>query len=325
MELLGEFLKLTVLGGLTIAGILVILIWKKNLATKVTYIRFVVQLAAAASFFYLFTFPVWQLAVLMVILLMPLVLGRFFCGWLCPFALYMDIITLIRKALKIRYRNLPDKLNKVLHNLRYAFLLLFLFFIPIILWLIKPPATLDSAVLMGLLLAGPFEPLKVLLDPATPLIVPWAGPLEVNGVYFSYPYVQKIIYYSGEVFGSFNALIFLVLTIVGAFFFRRVWCRFCPTGSSVAIINRFKVFKWIPLLHLDKDKEKCTKCGICKRVCPVQVTEVYEQEGGEINTSMCMLCLRCVEMCPYEDCLKVKIGRKTIFNSRNWLKPSEAE
>jgi polyferredoxin len=147
----------------------------------------------------------------------------------------------------------------------------------------------------------------------------------VNGVYFSYPYVQKIIYYSGEVFGSFNALIFLVLTIVGAFFFRRVWCRFCPTGSSVAIINRFKVFKWIPLLHLDKDKEKCTKCGICKRVCPVQVTEVYEQEGGKINTSMCMLCLRCVEMCPYEDCLKVKIGRKTIFNSRNWLKPSEAE
>ena len=110
-----------------------------------------------------------------------------------------------------------------------------------------------------------------------------------------------------------------------SFFVRRVWCRFCPTGSSIAVVNRFKGFKWAPLLHLDKDEEKCTKCGICKRVCPVQVTEVYEQKGGKINTSMCMLCTRCVEMCPYEDCLKVKFGGKTVFKSRNWLEPSTIE
>lgn len=325
MELVGEFLKLTVLFGLTLAGILVILIWKENLATKVTYLRFVVQLATVAAIFYLFTFPVWQLVVLTVILLMPFVFGRFFCGWLCPFGLYMDVITLVRKALKVRYRNLSEKLNKVLHYLRYILLFLFLVFIPIILWLIKPPATLDSAALMALLLAGPFEPLRVLLDPVTPFIVPWVGPLEFNGVYLSYPYVQRLIYYSGEFFSLFNALIFLALTVIGAFFVRRVWCRFCPTGSSIAALNRFKSFRWVPLLYIDKNEEKCTKCGICKRVCQVQVNEVYEQKGGKIRTSTCMLCLRCVEMCPYEDCLKVKLNGKTIFKSRNWLKPSEAE
>jgi formate hydrogenlyase subunit 6/NADH:ubiquinone oxidoreductase subunit I len=52
---------------------------------------------------------------------------------------------------------------------------------------------------------------------------------------------------------------------------------------------------------------------------------VYEQKGGKIDTSMCMLCMRCVEMCPYEGCLKVKIGRRTVFKSRNWLKPSLVE
>jgi len=329
MELIGEILKLTVLAGLAIAGILVILIWKKGLATKVTYLRFLIQVVAMVAVFYLFTYPIWQLIVLIVILVMPIVLGRFFCGWLCPFGLYMDAITLIRKAFKVRYRNLPDKLNKFLHNFRYVLLLFFLI-VPFILSLIDPPPSLDSATLMALLFAGPFRPLGVLLGPVIPLIVPWAGPLEIGGVYFSYPYVQEVIFYSNgvfseEIFVTITALIFVALTVVGSFFVRRVWCRFCPTGSSIAILNRFKGFKWAPVLHLDKDEEKCTKCGICKRVCPVQVTEVYEQKGGKIMTSMCMLCTRCVEMCPYEDCLKVKLGGKTIFKSRNWLEPAEVE
>jgi polyferredoxin len=327
MELLGEILKLTVLAGLAIAGILVILIWKKGLATKVTYLRFVIQVVAMVAVFYLFTYPVWQLIVLIAILIIPIVLGRFFCGWLCPFGLYMDAITLIRKALKVRYRNLPDKLNKFLHNFRYVLLLFFLI-VPFILSLIEPPPP-GSAALMALLFAGPFRPLGVLLGPVIPLIVPWVGPLEIGGVYFSYPYVQDVIFYSNgifsEIFVTITALIFVALTFVGSFFVRRVWCRFCPTGSSIAILNRFKGFKWAPVLHLDKDEEKCTKCGICKRVCPVQVTEVYEQKGGKIMTSMCMLCTRCVEMCPYADCLKVKLGGKTVFKSRNWLEPSEVE
>jgi polyferredoxin len=191
--------------------------------------------------------------------------------------------------------------------------------------IIEPPENLDIGIIMALLFAGPFEPLRILLGPVIPLIVPWAGPLEIGGLYFSYPYVQEVIYYSSGIFVTINALIFLALTVVGSFFVRRVWCRFCPTGSSIAILNRLKGFKWAPVLHLDKDEEKCTKCGICKRVCPVQVTEVYEQKGGKIMTSMCMLCVRCVEMCPYEDCLKVKIGGKTVFKSRNWLEPSEVE
>jgi polyferredoxin len=158
-----------------------------------------------------------------------------------------------------------------------------------------------------------------------PLIVPWQGPLEISGLYFSFPYVQEVIKYSGDNFATVGAFIFLVLIVVGSFLIRRVWCRFCPTGISIAVVNKLKGFKWAPLLHLDKNETKCTKCGICKRVCPVQVNEVYEQKGGKILTSMCMLCLRCVEMCPYEDCLRVNFGGKTAFKSRNWLEPSELD
>jgi polyferredoxin len=328
MELLGEILKLTVLAGLAIAGTLVILIWKKGLATKVTYLRFLVQVVAMVSVFYMFTYPVWQLIILIVILVLPLFLGRFFCGWLCPFALYMDAITLIRKTVKVRYRLLPDNLNKFLHNFRYVLLLFFLI-MPFVMVLLGPPQSLDLATTLALRLGGPFEPLRVVVGPLIPLIVPWEGPLAISDVYFSYPYVQEVILYAqpvfSELFVNIIAWIFVALTVVGSFFIRRVWCRFCPTGSSIAVVNRFKGFKWAPLLHIDKDAEKCTKCGICKRVCPVQVTEVYEQKGGKITTSMCTLCTRCVEMCPYEDCLKVKFGGKTVFKSRNWLEPSTIE
>ena len=228
------------------------------------------------------------------------------------------------KGLKIRYRNLSDKLNKLLHNLRYALVLLFLGLAPV-LYIIDSHSTSEALKLMALGLAGVFEPMYLLLGPLVPLIVPWEGPLEIGGLYFSFPYVREVMLYSGENFATLSALIFLALVVVSSFFIRRGWCRFCPTGCSIAALNRLRGFEWAPVLHLDKNETKCTKCGICKRVCPVQVTEVYEQKGGKIMTSMCMLCFRCVEMCPYEDCLRVNLGGKTVFKSRNWLEPSEVE
>ena len=324
MELAAELLKLTALAALALAGILVILIWKRNRTTKVSYLKFFVQAVSFVAIFYLFMYPVRPLLILAVILMMPIVLGRFFCGWLCPFGLYMDLLTLIRKVFKIRYRNLSDKLNKLLHNLRYALVLLFLGLAPV-LYIIDSHSTSEALKLMALGLAGVFEPMYLLLGPLVPLIVPWEGPLEIGGLYFSFPYVREVMLYSGENFATLSALIFLALVVVSSFFIRRGWCRFCPTGCSIAVVNKLKGFEWAPMLHLDKNEEKCTKCGICKRVCPVQVTEVYEQKGGKIMTSMCMLCLRCVEMCPYEDCLKVNLGGKTVFKSRNWLEPSEVE
>ena len=323
-ELLAELFKLMVLSGLTVAGILVIIIWKKNRTTKATYIKLLIQVVSLVAIFYIYTYPVRPLHVLAVILIFPIVLGRFFCGWICPFGLYMDALTIIRKTLKIRYVNLSDRLNKFLHNFRYVLLLFFLI-LPIILSLIEPPSSFNSLSIMVLLFAGPFEHLGILLGPLVPLITPWKGPLEIGGLYFSFPYIQDAIKYSGESFSTIIALIFLALIIIGSLFIRRVWCRFCPTGSSIAVLNKIKGFSWTPMLHIDKNERKCTKCGICKRVCPMQVTEVYEQMGGKIMTSMCTLCSRCVEMCPYEDCLRIKIVKKTVFKSRNWLEPSEVD
>lgn len=323
MELLGDSLRLTVLAGLGIAGVLAVLIWLRNPTRKVTYLRFIVGAVSVAAIFYMFTFTqLWMVLVVAVILLMTIPLGRFFCGWLCPFGFYMDLISQLRKALRIRHRLVPLKLNGAVNRLRYAILLFFL----ILPFVLGPIA--DYQYQFIYFLTGPFKPISILLGPLEPLVVPWTSVTNIFGIYLSWPYVTPVAFYSGTDYTGIpdlvwiNAIIFVAITAVGAFFIRRFWCRFCPTGSSLTL--KFKG-KSSALLYIDKDEEKCTKCGICKRVCPVQVQEIYEQKGGKLTTSMCLLCLRCVEMCPYEATLKVKLGRKTLFESRNWLKPSQSE
>jgi len=324
-EIIGNVLRIAVLAGLGIAGVLAILIWKKSMSTRVTYVRLVIQAIAFASLFYFFTFTVPLLYVLIGLFAVTIVLGRLYCGWICPLGFVMDLTIMVRKAFKIRYRNLSDNLNLRLHQTRYAILLVFLF-LPFLVWLIQTPPSLTVALLETKLLAGPFRPYSILIDPMIPFVVPWTSAsfsfLQIN---WTFPYVQEFYGYVGQNLGQFIAIAFIGLTLFASFFVRRFWCRFCPTGISLAVMNRFKGFKWAPTLHLEKDEEKCTKCGVCKRVCSVQVTEVYEKKGGKIDTSMCMLCLRCAEMCPYEETLKLKFGNKTLFKSRNWLEPSTSE
>ena len=145
---------------------------EKELASRITYIRLVIQAVAFAAIFYVFTYSIPLLYVLIVVFAMTIVLGRLYCGWLCPFGLVMDLVIPLRKAFGIRYRNVPEKLNKILHQSRYVILLFFLF-LPIVLWLNQPPPNLNFAVVMAQLLAGPFRPYSVLLDPLIPIVVPW--------------------------------------------------------------------------------------------------------------------------------------------------------
>ncbi len=325
VEYVGDVLRLFILGGLGVAGIVAILIWKKNLATRVTFLRLMVQMVAFAAIFYVFSYStiIPMLFELLFIFGLTIFLGRFFCGWLCPLGFILDVEILIRRALKIRHRIIPNKLNVALHKARYVILLVFLL-LPAVLYALDPQEILVSP-LMGSLLAGHYRPYSILLDPMIPFIVPWTGPVVVADINLSFPYAQNIITFTNAQIGPYLAVAFVIVTLAGGFLIRRVWCRFCPTGASIAALNQFKGFKALPLLYVEKDEEKCTKCGVCKRVCSVQVNEVYDQKGGKIGTSQCMLCVRCVEMCPYEDVLKIKLGNKTVFKSRNWLEPSNSE
>jgi polyferredoxin len=323
--LLGTIFAAIVAIGLALAGVLIITIWKKDRTRKLSYLRLFIQVVSLVGIFISFTMALWLVAFFLVIFAVTLFSGRFFCGWVCPFGFYMDLIAMLRKKLGIRYWTLSDRVNGALNRLRYVIAAAILVS-PLLLGALT---ITPASQIQFLFLRGPYHSLNLFLSPLEPLIVPWTGALANLGFVdwsFSYPYTRDIVYYINiPVVTSVLIYIFIGLTLVSTFMYRRFWCRFCPTGITLAAANRFKAFKWAPVLHINKTEEKCTKCGICKRVCPVQVTEVYEQKGGDIKTSMCLNCMRCVEMCPYEDCLKVNLGGKTVFHSRNWLEPSNIE
>ena len=258
-----------------------------------------------------------------IIMLAAVILGRVWCGWVCPFGLYVDLMTRLRKALKIKRRNFSDRFNERFHQLSYLILALII----ILSVVFASQAITGTQLVDGTQRGGsvytyfsapfcqvcPMKPLCILMETGVGLMKPAWIVQNTTGQF----------YQLGFYITSTN-LIILALVTAAAFFFRRSWCRICPLGGLIALFNRFPPFKWISGVRLNKVEEKCTKCGICKRVCPTQVKEVYEQKSGDVASSQCIYCLRCVEMCPYEDCLQFKFAGKTVCRSRNWLIKSDS-
>ncbi len=257
-----------------------------------------------------------------IIIIAAVLLGRFFCGWVCPFGLYLDLMTRLRKALKVKRKLLSDKFNERFHQLSYLILALIL----ILSVVFASQAIIDTQLIPGTEKGGsiytyfsapfcqvcPMKPLCLLTESSVGLMRPEWLTQNTTGQFFEV----------GFYLTSTNLIILAIVTLA-AFFFRRSWCQICPLGALIALFNRFPPFKWISGVRLNKVEEKCTKCGICKRVCPTQVKDVYEKKGGDVANSQCIYCLRCVEMCPQEDCLQFKVLGKKVVKSRNWLNKSD--
>ena len=332
MKLISDILLTTITAALVTAGTLAILIWIRNLTRKLSILRLFIQIVATVAIFVaLLTWPIpfsptlagltvfiaeRLILVLVVIVALTAVFGRFFCGWLCPYALYMDLFTRLRKALKIRYWKLPEKLNDSLNVLRYVIIGV-IFLLAVVLGPFSPD--LWRFVIMFM---GPFKSLIIMfMLPLEPLITPIGEAIGFNSWGASFIQLSATIdFFNDQFVISLTLFVFIAFT-AGSFMVRLLWCRFCPAGLTSSIWNKLPLFKWLPLLHLNKVEEKCTKCGICKRVCPVQVNKVYDDKVGNVTSTKCLACFRCVEMCPYEDCLKIEFAGKSIYKSNNWLEP----
>ena len=250
--------------------------------------------------------------------LMSIILGRIFCGWVCPFGLYLDFMSWIRKTFKIKHQSLSEKTNEKIRQLRYIIIATII----ILCFILGSQAITGTLVVPGTQPGGytytyfsspfcqvcPMKPLCVMIETAI-------GPMRPAQIFSTTTgqFLQLGYYVT-----SLNLLALGIVT-AAAFVFRRSWCRICPLGGLITVFSTFPPFKYVSVTRLEKTETKCTKCGVCKRVCPTQVTRVYKEKGGNVNDSACIMCLRCVEMCPEKRCLKVNVAGKTVFESRNWL------
>ena len=205
---------------------------------------------AALSFFFLF----------------GSLLGRFVCGWLCPFGLIQDLLHKIPFPKKIgSFRG-----DKLLRKMKYVILAVFVILLPMF--------------VVDILGQG--------LPYFCKLICP-AGTLE-GGM----PLVlmnQSMRSALGGLYAWKNLL--LVLTIVVSILIYRPFCKYiCPLGAIYSVFNPISVFRY------KVDQEKCTGCGVCAKVCKMQVNPVKNA-----NSLECIRCGLCKKSCPVHAIGEVKL------------------
>jgi ferredoxin-type protein NapH len=92
----------------------------------------------------------------------------------------------------------------------------------------------------------------------------------------------------GMVFVTMCILTTAAAILFGISIAPRAWCTFCPMGTLQRSLGRDRY-------QLKVDMERCIDCGLCQKVCPMQlpVNEILEKPD-------CIKCGRCVEACPKE-------------------------
>ena len=176
-------------------------------------------------------------------------LGRFICGWACPFGLFQELLHKIPSA---KYA-IPKQLNWF----KYGFLALFVVILPLFMvdefglgapWFCKyvcPAGTLEAGIPM------------LLLQPELKSTIGW-------------------LYW--------NKIVILVLFVIWSVVSSRPFCRTtCPLGAFYGLFNRHRLVK----LKLNEDN--CTKCGACHNVCPMGIHFNETPDSAEcISCLKCM-------------------------------------
>ena len=111
------------------------------------------------------------------------------------------------------------------------------------------------------------------------------------------PYYALFNFWTGEV--AISGLIILGVTLVGALFVERPWCKYaCPYGAVLGISNLFRVFS------IRRSEDSCISCGLCSKECPMNIDV---QHVTNVRDHQCISCLECTSeaVCPVEETVMV--------------------
>jgi MauM/NapG family ferredoxin protein len=218
----------------------------------------------------------------LLVLALTALLGRFFCGWICPLGTTLDGAgSLLGRGTTV--------LRPAWRRVKY-YLLLALF----------------AAALFGLQLFGVFDPLAIFLRslaialyPAFNLLtsglfdffyhnhVPLLSP-ALNG---AYPFVRDHLLAFHPPLFNLALLTFAIFAVL--LFLEKVegrfWCKnLCPLGALLGLCSRHALLRRTPA-------GACADCGTCAGSCRMTAASAQGHRSGE-----CTLCLDCLDYCPGE-------------------------
>lgn len=177
------------------------------------------------------------------LILVGVLLGRFVCGFLCPFGWFQELLH------KIPCKKFSTRRLKPLRFIKYGILLVMVVLLPVL-------------VTNNLGMGNPFFckylcPQGV-LEGAIPLSVASTSIRAALGKLFTWK------------------LGILIVVIVLSVLFYRPFCKWiCPLGAFYALLNR------VSLLQMHVDKDKCISCGKCVGVCEMDVDVTKQPNHAE--------------------------------------------
>lgn len=214
------------------------------------------------------------------------VLNKAFCGWVCPLGTMQEVINRLGRRFGLPLHRLAAKDVGKTRPLKWLLILVLVLGFPVLAGLGvfphswgNPYCDVCPSRLLTTLMTGSTEQLALRDEPVSFAL------------------------------GAFGNALFGFI-IVGALAIRQPFCRICPLLGWNAIFQRLS-----PMRLVKKQHDKCDKCGICTKACPMDIPEIANQHGARAFHEDCTLCGRCAEFCPDDDVIQLKWGPFRLFGS----------
>jgi MauM/NapG family ferredoxin protein len=229
------------------------------------------------------------------ILILTMLLGRFFCGFLCPLGTIQHVIGSVKPALK-GARMVRANSKRPGQRVKY-----FVFI------------GLLVGSILGLNMTGLMDPMALLFRSLALAVIPGIGSglrTFFDALAASEIKILSTLSYAGEVlispvFGythqAYQTGWFIGFMFIGILFLNRIrprfWCRtLCPLGALLGIFARFSILK------LEKYPARCTDCKLCTKYCQGAASPKPDEQW---ESAECLTCFNCHNVCP-EDALAFK-------------------
>ena len=227
----------------------------------------------------------------LVILVPTFLLGRFFCGWICPMGTLQHWVGNMPSEAKRGKQRIESNRYKRWQTVKYVVLIAGLvaaFFGTMAIGWLDPFSLLVRSLGLSVLPALNFAVRSV----TAPLERSHVVAIRVAGESL-HTVLQAVVLDFRQVHfaqGLFLGVLFLSI-LAASLRVTRLWCRsICPLGALLGAVSRWSIF------GLHKDAATCDKCNRCLLHCQGGDDPIG---GVPWRKSECLMCMNCVDSCPH--------------------------
>lgn len=197
--------------------------------------------------------------------ILTVIFGRFFCGWVCPFGSVHHFVGYLGNRKKTAAQKIELNKYRKAQGIKYYILILLL-----VTAAFAPAASLQTGLL---------DPLPLITRSVNLVLLPIVD-RSVN-----------IVSISGRFYaGGWLIFVIFLTAVLLNLVIPRFYCRFvCPLGALFGVIDRFAIWR------IGKKQNACINCKLCEKSC-----EGGCEPAGKIRISECVLCFNCLDDCAHE-------------------------